>query len=105
MSQNTQHIGQCSPDVDRVAAEMQGWGGPVQAPGLPANPHDFEPLRQEVTDPSDYSFRDRRANRQALGWSGGLGPFTPAPPMAGHWEGSMAAQQVSPINQFHEPGA
>lgn len=77
MSQQYEQIGQESPELARVTAEKQGWqGSPAQ------------PMGQEITDASDFSFRDRRANQQALGRT--------IPNMAAHSEPSMAARSVTP---------
>ena len=110
-AQSQQMLGQVSPQIDAVASQMQGWGGLPAGPGLPAaRPTAESPdtMASELEDATDFSFRDRRANMQVIGWQNGLGPFTPAPAMAGYgpsdggyWEQPMAATTVTPINQFN----
>jgi len=56
MTQDFQAIGKPSPELDAVASERQGWQGATS-----------EPQIEELTDPSDFSFYDRRSNRQACG--------------------------------------
>jgi hypothetical protein len=112
MSQSQQMLGQVSPQIDAVASQMQGWGGLTTAPGLGSSalPTAEQPdtMASELEDATDFSFRDRRANMQVIGWQNGLGPFTPSPAMAGYgpndggyWEQPTAATQVTPINQFN----
>ncbi|MGH2448557.1 MAG: hypothetical protein ACRDZ5_12525 [Acidimicrobiales bacterium] len=52
-----------SPELEAVAAQMQGWPGQVP-----------EPQDEELADQSDFSYRDRSSNLQAIGWE------TPSPP-------------------------
>lgn len=77
MSQDFQQIGQVSPALDAVATQRQGWQGSPP-----------EPPATEMTDAADYSFRDRRANLQALGRT--------ISNMAAYSEPSMAATTVTP---------
>jgi hypothetical protein len=81
MSQDHQQIGQESDELAAVVAERQGWEGQPS-----------KPQEQELVGDADFSFRDRRANRQALGFHrpgstyGAEGPITPdegSTPMAG----------------------
>ena len=100
MSQPFQQIGQSSLQLDAVTSERQGWGGspPLAGPGLAGSMELPEDLGAEMTDASDYSFRDRRANTQVLAFQQGLGTeLRPPTPMAGRREISMAARQVTPV--------
>lgn len=83
MSQDYQSIGQASPELDAVAAQHQGWG---PTPSQPTTHDTPEGLGQEITDQSDFSFYDRRANMQLI--RGGN--------MAAHLETPMAAKDVRP---------
>jgi len=104
-AQSQQMLGQVSPQIDRVASEMQGWGGLPAGPGLgsPALPTAESPetIAGELEDATDFSKRDVRCNLLAMSWQAGLGPFTLPPPMAGYHEPPMAATTVTPINQFN----
>lgn len=77
MTQAFELIGGVSPELEAVAARRAGWQG-----------QRAEPPGQEATDATDFSFQDRRANLQALGWQGGT--------MAAYREEPMAARQVIP---------
>jgi len=103
-AQSQQMLGQVSPQIDRVASEMQGWGGLPAGPGLPATrptTETPETMAGELEDATDFSRRDVHCNLLAMSWQAGLGPFTPPPPMAGYHEPPMAATSVTPINQFN----
>ena len=90
MTQDFQTIGGVSPALERVAQQRQGWIGG----------DDIELPAQEITDQSDFSFRDKRSNRQALGFSGpgDISPGSPLPNMAGAEMGNMAEIQVHPFD-------
>lgn len=79
MSQEFQSIGKASPELDAVAAEHQGWQQDTPQSEI-----------VELTDGSDYSFWDKRANSQVLGRS--------LSNMAGHTETPAAAQPVTPFD-------
>jgi hypothetical protein len=99
MSQPFQQIGQCSPALDAVAQERQGWGAspPLAGPGLPGTSDPPEDLGYEYTDADDFSFRDRRAATQKLAFAQGLGTeLQPPRPMAAHTEIPMTARTVIP---------
>jgi hypothetical protein len=86
MSQDYELLGQLSPAAERVAAQKIGWQG-----------DQVDTLGQEITDQSDFSAWDRRANKQAMGSAGGNYVGNAAPDvMASHQEISMAGIQVSP---------
>lgn len=74
MAQDTQLIGRLAPDAERNAERKVGWqGGPTDS------------FVDELTDGSDFSFWDRRADRQLRGLE--------ISNMAGYSEPSMAAHQ------------
>ncbi len=79
MTQDFQSIGKASDELEAVAHEQQGWQQDTPQPEI-----------EELTDGSDYSFWDRRANGQVLGRS--------IPNMAGHSETSAAAASVRPFS-------
>jgi hypothetical protein len=89
MAQDTQSIGQSSPQLDRIAGERQGW---TDEHGRPLEP--IVDLGTERTDGVDFSFHDVRANRQALGLS--------IPNMAGYTEPSMASIEPVPFARFSD---
>lgn len=72
MSQDFQSIGQASTELDAVAAEHQGWQQDTPQPEV-----------EELTDGSDFSFWDRRANSQVM--------YRDVPNMAAHTETPVAA--------------
>jgi hypothetical protein len=93
MSQDYESIGQASPDVERISAQRDGWQGAVN-----------EPMTQEYTDASDFSFRDSRANMQTMGDTDGNHYVGPPPmTMAGHHEPPMAAVHPVPPNTEEAP--
>jgi len=75
MSQDFQQIGQASTELDAVANERQGWDDQT----------DVKPQVEEMSGDFDFSFRDRRANLQALGLR--------TPNMAGYTETPTAATE------------
>jgi hypothetical protein len=92
MTQDFQTIGGVSPALERVALQHQGWlgGDDAESPAL------------EVTDQSDYSFRDKHAGLRALGFQS-TGDQIPDPAASvPNWQaadvGCMAAVQVSPFD-------
>jgi hypothetical protein len=87
MSQDHNLIGELAPPANAVAAERIGWQD-----GQPA-----EDLGAEITDASDFSFWDRRANKQQLGARGGTFlSHDPDTVMAAHVEEPMAGRDVTP---------
>jgi hypothetical protein len=88
MTQTYQAIGQASPELERVAAERMGR---IDATNIQS------PV-EEITDASDYSFYDDRANYQALGHPGAArGAGYPIANMAGYRQPSMASYAVTPV--------
>lgn len=90
MTQDYEMLGKASDELEAVVAERQGWEDQPRV----------EPLGVEMSDGKDYSFWDRRANRQALGLNtlpGNDATF----PMAGHEEPPMAGQDAQPFT-YHE---
>jgi hypothetical protein len=80
MTQEFQSIGAASPEVEAVAAQHQGWpDDPIQSDA------------EEMTD-HDFSFHDRRANRQGM--------FRSVPNMASHQETPVAAVDVHPFDSY-----
>ncbi|MGI8828027.1 MAG: hypothetical protein ACR2JC_20840 [Chloroflexota bacterium] len=88
MSQDFQSIGQASNELEAVVAQKQGWQGqPVVRDQVDEFTRDGSaPEGSEAV----FSFRARRANRQALGFPGpgkrGI------PNMAGYEQGNMAGE-------------
>lgn len=89
MSQDYQSIGRPSSELEAVAARHQGWGPTASQPAAGDIP---EPMTIEITDRSDYSFRDRRANLQLFQRN----PHAGGSSMAGYVEPPMASVQVHP---------
>lgn len=98
-AQDYQSIGQASPELDAVAQQHQGWAPTVSQPTAHDTP---EPLADELTDASDFSFWDRRANTQLLGLDPAGRSLSPTGPgrqianMAGYMEPPIAAATVTP---------
>lgn len=82
MTQDYQMIGQAAPELQAVAEQHQGWG---DTPSQPTVHDTAEPMTTEITDSSDYSFWDRRANTQMQSGN-----------MASHNETPMAAVAGTP---------
>lgn len=87
-------IGQASLELEQVADRYQGWGS---VGGNDARTDHAEPMAAEYTEGNDgFSFRDRRADLQVLGASGGTFVGDAPIVMADHDEGSMAAIAAEP---------
>lgn len=101
-TQEYQMIGGVSPELEVVAAEHQGWG-PAPGPGENSDLYRSEApesMEGELTDASDFSFRDRRANMQNRSWAAGPGLYTlPAGYDAVPIEPPMAAVSVQPVGE------
>ena len=94
MSQQFQQIGHESDDLAAVVDQKQGWQGQTAKPPI-----------EEIVGDFDFSFRDRRANRQALGFGGQHGE-TGIPNMAGYTQPENAASiQPEPWDPYNpKPG-
>jgi len=93
VTQEYQSIGGVSPQLDAVCEEKQGWQGETP-----------EDLGAQLTRASDFSFRARRANRQALTMAyPGPGRPEPVENMAGYAEPSMAGREISPPGEVVLP--
>lgn len=91
MTQDYEMIGQASAELEAIAQQYQGWGPSVFPP---TSADTVEPMTEEMTDRTDYSFRDRRANMQLMR-SGS---------MAGHVEPPMAGIEIQPERPVKDVG-
>ncbi|HZU13893.1 MAG TPA: hypothetical protein VFB58_13710 [Chloroflexota bacterium] len=80
MSQEFQSIGSCSPELEQIAAQRQGWSSDTPEP----------PIEEQTS--RDYSFRDDRANDQLL--------HRIVPNIAGYDQTPAAAIPVTPFDSF-----